>query len=76
QATLNQTVDLALAVLLIVGGVVGAQLGSAASDNVRGEHLRFLLAVLILFVGIRVAYDLVLEPAERYSITTLSRGGE
>ncbi len=76
QATMNQTVDLALAVLLIIGGVIGAQIGTAASNNVRGEHLRFLLAVLVLFVGLRVAYDLVLEPAERFSITTLVRGLE
>jgi len=76
QATLNQTVDLALAVLLVIGGVIGAQLGTAASGKVRGEQLRFLLAVLILLVGVRVAYDLVLEPAERYSITTLMPGLE
>lgn len=76
QATLNQTVDLALAVLLILGGVIGAQLGSAASDKVQGEHLRLLLATLILLVGARVAYDLVIEPGERFSITTLMRGLE
>lgn len=76
QATLNQTVDLALAVLLILGGVIGAQLGSAASDKVQGEHLRLLLATLILLVGARVAYDLAIEPGERFSITTLMRGLE
>lgn len=74
QASLNQTVDLALAFLLVVGGVVGAQFGSAAGEKVRGEQLRFLLAALVLLVCARVAADLFVEPAERHSITTLMRG--
>lgn len=76
QAATNQTVDLALAVLLVIGGVIGAQLGSAAGDNIRGEQLRLLLAALVLLVCARVGYDLVVEPVEKHSITTLVRGLE
>lgn len=76
QATFNQTVDLALAVLLVLGGVIGAQFGSAAGEKIRGEHLRFLLAALVLLVCARVALDLVIEPEEKHSITTLMRGLE
>lgn len=76
QASLNQTVDLALAVLLVFGGVIGAQLGASAGEKIRGEQLRFLLAGLILLVCARVAIDVVVEPSERHSITTLMRGLE
>jgi uncharacterized membrane protein YfcA len=76
QAATNQTVDLALALLLVIGGVVGAQLGAAAGENVRGEQLRFLLAALVLLVAVRVGYDLVAEPTEKFSITMLVRGLE
>ncbi|HLC09133.1 MAG TPA: sulfite exporter TauE/SafE family protein, partial [Methyloceanibacter sp.] len=47
HATFNQTVDVVLAALLMVGGVVGAQFGAIAGER-KGEELRFLLAVLVL----------------------------
>ena len=74
QSATNQTVDVSLALLLVIGGVVGAQLGAAAGVQMRAEQLRFLLAALVLLVAIRVGYDLVVEPAELYSLQTLVRG--
>ncbi len=69
HAVSNQSVDLVLAVLLIIGGVVGAQFGTRAARNVRGESFRLLLALLLLAVGMRFAADVVLPPEERFSIT-------
>jgi uncharacterized protein len=76
QSATNRTVDLPLAFLLIVGGVVGAQLGAIAGEKLRGEQLRFWLAALLLLVAVRVGYDLVIQPAELYSVTPLVRGLE
>jgi uncharacterized membrane protein YfcA len=69
HAKQNFTVDIVLAVVLMVGGVVGAQFGAVASEKLRGEQLRFLLALLVLLVGLRMAWSLVATPAELYSIT-------
>lgn len=69
QAVTNQTVDMLLAALLIVGGVVGAQLGARIGVRLRADQLRVLLALLVLAVCLRVAADLLLTPAEFYSVT-------
>ena len=67
QAATNQTVDIALALLLMAGGVIGAQAGAAAGQNLRAEHLRLLLALLVLAVGFRLVVDL-LSPSALFSI--------
>ena len=67
QAVQNRTVDIVLAMLLILGGVLGAQFGSVAGDKLRGEHMRTLLAVLVIIVAVRMAYDLVVTPSELFS---------
>ena len=53
---------------LISGGVIGAQFGAAAGERLKGEQLRFLLALLVLIVCIRFAWQLVAPPSELYSI--------
>jgi uncharacterized membrane protein YfcA len=68
QASVNYNVDVILAVILMVGGVVGAQFGAAAGQRLKGEELRFLLATFILFVCARFAWQLIARPAELYSI--------
>jgi len=70
HSTTNFTVDVVLAVLLMAGGVIGAQLGAAAGSRLKGEELRFLLAALVLLVCIRLGWDLVVEPTEIFSIAT------
>ena len=67
HAVENKTVDIVLAMLLITGGVIGAQFGAASGEKMRGEQLRVLLAALVLVVALRVAFDLVVTPAELYS---------
>lgn len=68
QSIGNQTVDVVLALLLLAGAVVGAQVGTRAGTFLRGEQLRGLLALLVLAVCIKLGWDLVLLPRELYSI--------
>jgi uncharacterized protein len=68
HASQNQTVDVALAVLLMAGGVVGAQFGAVAGERLKAEQLRFLLAALVLMVGLRFAWQLIAPPADVFSI--------
>jgi uncharacterized membrane protein YfcA len=74
QAMQNKTVDVVLAMLLIVGGVVGAQLGVIAGARLKGEQLRFLLAALVLLVCLRIGWELIVRPGEIYSIGPLLGG--
>jgi uncharacterized membrane protein YfcA len=74
QAMQNKTVDVVLALLLIVGGVVGAQLGVVAGARLKGEQLRFLLAALVLLVCLRIGWELIARPEEIYSIGPLLGG--
>jgi len=74
QAMQNKTVDVVLALLLIVGGVVGAQLGVIAGARLKGEQLRFLLAALVLLVCLRIGWELIARPEEIYSIGPLLGG--
>jgi hypothetical protein len=70
QATLNQTVDVVLALLLIVGAVIGAQIGTIVGAKLRGEQLRGLLALMVLSVCGKIMYDLLVTPDELYILTT------
>lgn len=72
HATENQTVDAVLALLLLVGGVVGAQFGARASQRFSGEILRALLALMVLAVGIRLMFGLLAEPNELFSLGSVS----
>ena len=68
QATVNQSVDVVLALLLLVVGVIGAQVGARLSAKVKGEHLRVMLAVIVLGVAVRLALDLVITPHDAFSL--------
>jgi uncharacterized membrane protein YfcA len=74
QAVNTQTVDIVLAMLLLAGAVVGAQFGSKFSDMLRGEQLRGLLALMVLAVCGKVAYDLFVTPTDLYSLTRSMAG--
>ena len=67
----NHLVDVILALILMVGGVTGAQFGARAGQKMRGERLRLMLGVLVLAVGLRFAVDLVMTPDDLYSIRLL-----
>lgn len=66
QAGRNQTVDIVLAVMLLLGGVVGAQAGARASARFRAEELRALLALIVLAVGLRMGLGLFLTPDDPF----------
>ena len=68
HAVNSQTVDMMLALLLILGGVVGAQLGTRVGVRLKAEQLRILLSLLVLAVSIRIAVDLLVRPSELYSV--------
>jgi len=68
HALTNHLVDAVLALVLMVGGVIGAQFGARAAQKMPPERLRLLLALLILAVGIRFGYELISRPAHLYSI--------
>jgi len=69
QATNNFAVDIVLALLLVSGGVVGAQLGVRVGAKLRGEQLRLLLALLVLTVGAGLLWQLIATPADVYSLS-------
>ena len=65
----NHLVDIVLAAVLIVGGVFGVQYGVRVGARLRGEQLRFYLALLVLAVAARLFYDMVITPRDLYSVT-------
>jgi uncharacterized membrane protein YfcA len=74
HAVTNHLVDALLALILMVGGVTGAQFGARAGAKISGERLRLLLGLLVLAVGLRFALELMLTPDDIYSIRPLETG--
>ena len=68
HATTNFTVDIVLAVLLLVGGVFGAQIGTRIGVKMKAEQLRILLAIMVLAVCGKLAFDLLVMPSDVFSI--------
>jgi uncharacterized membrane protein YfcA len=68
HSTTNHLVDAVLALILMVGGVIGAQFGARAGQKISGERLRLLLGALVLAVGLRFAYELIVVPEALFSI--------
>ncbi len=68
HATTNYTVDVVLAVLLLLGGVIGAQIGTRIGVRMKAEQLRILLAMMVLAVCGKLAFDLLVMPSELFSL--------
>ena len=68
HAVTNHLVDALLALILMVGGVIGAQFGARTGQRMRGERLRLLLGLLVFAVGLRFAFELVVKPEDLYSL--------
>ncbi len=64
----SQTVDVVLAVCLLISGVIGAQIGTKLGLKMKAEQLRILLALMVLAICIKIALGLILMPAELYSV--------
>jgi len=75
HAITNHLVDVVLALILMVGGVTGAQFGARAGQKIRGEQLRLLLGLLVLAVGIRFAIELVIRPEDLFTIRETGASG-
>jgi len=71
HALTTQSVDIVLAALLLVGGVVGAQYGALLTTRIKPDLLRLALATLILLVALRMALGLAWRPDEIYTIEYL-----
>ena len=68
HATTTRAIDLVLAFLLLIGSVIGAQVGGRLSMKVRPEYLRVALAFIVLIVALRMALGLGWRPDEIYSV--------
>ncbi|WP_299328937.1 sulfite exporter TauE/SafE family protein [Parasphingopyxis sp.] len=68
HALTTQAVDIVLATLLLLGSVIGAQVGTRLSTRVNPEWLRLFLAALVIIVAVRMALGLGWRPDEIYSI--------
>jgi len=71
QSYLNQTVDIVLSALMILGGVIGAQIGVRLGSQLKAEYLRGILAILVLLVCAKILTDLILTPSDLFT-TSLS----
>jgi uncharacterized protein len=76
HAATNHQVDAVLALMLMVGGSIGAQFGAQAGHKLRAERLRLLLGVLILAVGIRFALVMVVPPSDPYVVQPVANSEE
>jgi uncharacterized membrane protein YfcA len=72
QAVANQTVDLLLAMVLLLGSTIGAQFGAKVGRLLRGEQIRILLATIVLLFAVKFVLDLLLEPS---NLIALAGGG-
>lgn len=75
HAVTNHLVDALLALILMIGGVSGAQFGARAGQHMSAERLRLLLGLLVLTVGFRFALELLIEPSELFSIRLTGESG-
>jgi len=71
HAVNTQSVDIVLSLILIIGGVVGAQFGTAIGLKLPAERLRWLLAFLVLAVCLRLAMGLFLTPSNLFTVTVI-----
>jgi uncharacterized membrane protein YfcA len=66
QSAATQTVDLVLAALLMLGGVIGAQFGARVGAGLKNEHIRGVLGLLLIIASLKFLFDLVIRPEEFY----------
>jgi uncharacterized membrane protein YfcA len=71
HATTTKSVDVVLAGLLLLGSVIGAQVGARLAQKAKPELLRMFLAIMILGVALRMAIGLGWRPEEIYTVQLL-----
>ncbi len=73
QAVSNQSVDIVLALILLFGGVIGAQIGARISNRINGEQLRGMLALIVLSVCLKLTFDLLVTPSDPFAFDLSGR---
>ena len=68
QASQNQTVDIVLATILLLGSVIGVQIGSRFTNILKGEYLRLILSSIIVLVSLKLSVDLITVPSDLFSV--------
>ena len=68
QASQNQTVDIVLATILLLGSVIGVQIGSRYTNILKGEYLRLILSSIIILVSFKLLIDLIAVPTDLFSV--------
>ena len=68
QASQNQTVDIVLATILLLGSVIGVQIGSRYTNILKGEYLRLILSSIIILVSFKLLIDLITIPSDLFSV--------
>jgi uncharacterized membrane protein YfcA len=68
QASQNQTVDIVLATILLLGSVIGVQIGSRYTNILKGEYLRLILSSIIILVSLKLLIDLIAVPSDLFSV--------
>ena len=63
---INQTVDVVLSSLLLLGAVIGAQIGTRVMIRLKGEQIRFLFAIIIILVAAVLLLELLVTPDNSY----------
>jgi uncharacterized membrane protein YfcA len=63
QSYTNHTVDFTLAILLLFGSTIGAQVGTVFGRKLKGEQLKILLAIIVLVVTVKIIFELTLTPS-------------
>ncbi|HLJ53281.1 MAG TPA: sulfite exporter TauE/SafE family protein [Rhizomicrobium sp.] len=70
HAYTDYSVDIVLGLILVAGGVIGAQFGVGVGFRMRAEELRVALAALLVVIALRLSMELVLTPTHIYSVVT------
>ena len=68
---INQTVDVVLSSLLLIGAVIGAQIGTRVMVKLKGEQIRFLLAIIIIIVAVVLIGEILVTPKEAFIIESI-----
>ena len=71
HALTTKAVDIVLALLLLIGSVSGAQIGSQLAQKAQPVVLRLVLAVIVLLVALRMVLGLTYHPDEIFSVVGL-----
>ena len=68
---INQTVDVVLSSLLLIGAVIGAQIGTRVMVKLKGEQIRFLLAIIIIIVAVVLIGEIIVTPKEAFIVESI-----